>query len=832
MSGQDAAGREVWGRYTVYDEIATGGMAVVYLATSDGSGNLPPVVAIKRLLTQHAKDLDFVRMFVEEARVAMRVRHRNVVTTHECIEVPGSLGLVMDYVAGDPLSEMWRVRAMREEEIPLPVIGKILIGALRGLNGAHEARDVDGQNLGVIHRDISPHNIIVGLDGVTRVIDFGIARAAGRMQNTQSGVVKGKFAYMSPEQLSAVPLTSRSDIYGMGAVLWELLTGQRLFSSSSNHELIVLRARGVLPPPPSSVVAGLPAHVDELVTRALAPRPEDRFATAAEMAEAVREVLGEASESEVAQWVTRLASPGLLDRERKRVLLERSVNGSGVERVGGGGPASGEQFASRDPSRRTSGRPGSAPRVAHHDAPTQVERRTPPPDSVLPKKRQTSPPGSVRAKPPRREASAPEVARSDRRSSSPTPSDRAPQGSAPPAAPAPASNASPAPAVRAPSTRPPAPRPEPDRASGAPRSGSSPIASVPSSPHHESVWPDWARGVALVLALGLLAGGGMEGTKAWAKAGAIAAAAQRGVTLTVDSVTLSFSGATLHGLKANLVDHPELAFVAPEASFVDDAHGSRLVVPSFEATLHGTTSEVASNVAAWRAKAQGPFRAEARGGHVTWTGLVNHASLESPDVKVELGPVDGGHGEDGVHATLHQVVVHLPKVTLGPWQAEVNSDASKVEVDVSLQPTTRDKPEVVIARRDAGTTFDVDLPPSSPVSFGFPAGLIDLAPDKRIALSLHGLVPPSGHAVDARWKLAIADDAPLITSEGKISGDPAGPLVVQHPTMSVGTLPREVHAQVRLDTDALRVTVEEDVPATQKRAAASWVFDTHAWTAP
>jgi serine/threonine-protein kinase len=216
-------------RYELYDVIASGGMATVHLGRLVGPAGFGRTVAIKRLHPHLAKEPEFVAMLTDEARVTSRIGHPNIVPTLDVVASRGELFLVMEYVPGLTLAELMKNVVRDGERIPVPIACAILAGVLRGLDAAHEARDESARSLEVVHRDVSPQNILVGADGVARLLDFGIAKAVGRLHTTRDGELKGKVAYMAPEQLGARLVDRRTDIYAASVVLWEALTGERLF---------------------------------------------------------------------------------------------------------------------------------------------------------------------------------------------------------------------------------------------------------------------------------------------------------------------------------------------------------------------------------------------------------------------------------------------------------------------------------------------------------------------------------------------------------------------------------------------------------------------------
>ncbi|HSQ63689.1 MAG TPA: protein kinase [Polyangiaceae bacterium] len=312
----------VVGRYALYGEIAAGGMATVHFGRLLGPVGFSRTVAIKRLHPQFAKDPEFVSMFLDEARLAARIRHPNVVPTLDVVATQGELFLVMDYVQGESLSRLTRVCRERAERIPTRFVGTIMSGALHGLHAAHEAKNERGEPLHIVHRDISPQNVLVGTDGVARVLDFGVAKAAGRVQTTREGQLKGKLTYMAPEQING-KVSRQTDIYAAAIILWEALTGQRLFQGE-NEGQILAKVLGGLLQPPSSVVPDLPTAFDEVVMRGLASAPADRYATAREFAMAVERCLGVASPAEVGEWVESIAHGALLERAEKIAEIESS----------------------------------------------------------------------------------------------------------------------------------------------------------------------------------------------------------------------------------------------------------------------------------------------------------------------------------------------------------------------------------------------------------------------------------------------------------------------------------------------------------------------------
>ncbi len=310
------------GRYELFEEIATGGFASVHLARTLGVGGFSRTVAIKRLHAQFAKDANIVAMFLDEARIVARIRHTNVLPTIDFVEGDGELMIVMEYVEGVTLGFLLARASRLKGRLPFGVALRIVCGTLRGLHAAHEATNEQGQPLGLIHRDVTPDNVMVGADGLSRLLDFGVARAMGDFHSTRDGQVKGKLSYLSPEQVTGDPLDRRTDVYSASVVLWEALVGKRLFHIKTLGEV----AEKILNPhiaPPSSLT-DVPKSVDEVVLRGLAQNPDDRWQSAADMAKALERAHHMSSNSTVAQYVSR-AGKRRLDLRRAQVAVMEST---------------------------------------------------------------------------------------------------------------------------------------------------------------------------------------------------------------------------------------------------------------------------------------------------------------------------------------------------------------------------------------------------------------------------------------------------------------------------------------------------------------------------
>jgi eukaryotic-like serine/threonine-protein kinase len=305
-----AAAPRIIGRYALYGEIASGGMAAVHLGRLLGPVGFSRTVAVKRLHAQFAKDPEFVAMFLDEARLAARIRHPNVVPTLDVVALDGELFLVLEYVQGDALATLLRETRKSAGGLPLPIASAVMAGALHGLHAAHEAKNERGELLHLVHRDVSPQNILVGVDGVARVLDFGVAKAVGRLRTTREGQLKGKLPYMAPEQFRG-NVTRATDVYAAGVVLWEAIVGRRLFQGDEPQVLAGVLGGDI--DPPSRWVAA-PPELDAVVLCALDRRPENRFANAREMARALERAVPPAALGEVGEWVERAGGAALAKR--------------------------------------------------------------------------------------------------------------------------------------------------------------------------------------------------------------------------------------------------------------------------------------------------------------------------------------------------------------------------------------------------------------------------------------------------------------------------------------------------------------------------------------
>ncbi|MCA9559856.1 MAG: serine/threonine protein kinase, partial [Myxococcales bacterium] len=280
----EQSGSPNFGRYRLLRRLGQGGMAEVYLAEVAGLGQFRKRIAIKRLLPHYAANERFVSMLRDEAKIAAAIRHPHVAAVLDFGEVEGQHYIAMEYIHGVDLATVLRTLRDRDQLMPIAAAVYVARCVAEGLEAAHTLRDAStGKALAVIHRDVSPHNILVSFEGAVKLIDFGVAKAENNSTKTRSGVIKGKLQYMSPEQAQAHEVDGRSDVFSLGMTLYKLLTGRLPFTGRNEYQIYdqILRKE---PSPPRAFVPELPERIDAVVTRALRKDPERRFQSAAEMA--------------------------------------------------------------------------------------------------------------------------------------------------------------------------------------------------------------------------------------------------------------------------------------------------------------------------------------------------------------------------------------------------------------------------------------------------------------------------------------------------------------------------------------------------------------------
>lgn len=326
------------GRYPLIAPIASGGLATVYLGKLSGIAGFERKVAVKLLHPHLRAERELVQHLIAEAKLAARIQHPNVVQVLDVGEDRQGIYLVMEYVEAETLGALLKAASQADEPIPERVALRILCDALRGLHAAHEATDADGQPLGLVHRDFSPQNILVGVDGTTRLIDFGVAKVAQSDIHTRTGTVKGKVGYMSPEQARGKAVDRRCDVWAAGVVIWELFAGRRLFKTA-DEVATMLRVISDPIPPLAEVAPDSPLGARRATEAALCRDLELRSASAAELERLLTESDDDlASAAEVAEWVQCVAGERLLERSRRiTAISERRGAAPASEKPKSGG---------------------------------------------------------------------------------------------------------------------------------------------------------------------------------------------------------------------------------------------------------------------------------------------------------------------------------------------------------------------------------------------------------------------------------------------------------------------------------------------------------------
>jgi serine/threonine protein kinase len=310
------------GRYELFGPIGSGGMGTVHLGRFLGSLGFSRMVAIKRVHEGFAKEPELLGMFRDEIRVAARVRHPNVVATLDVVHDGGDLLLVMEYVHGESLEKLIRLTRQTGASIPPRIASTIACGILHGLHAAHEARSTTNEPLEIIHRDVSPANVLVAADGLARLLDFGIAKSVGRQQHTRAGHIKGKVPYLAPEVMKGRQADRRTDIYGASVVLWEMLAGARLFNGENDAAILAKIVSGD-PPNLRSLAPEVTEQLEVIVLRGLDREPDNRFATARDMALALQHDVGTVPPSELGDWLLGIAGESLSQRAQRLANVER-----------------------------------------------------------------------------------------------------------------------------------------------------------------------------------------------------------------------------------------------------------------------------------------------------------------------------------------------------------------------------------------------------------------------------------------------------------------------------------------------------------------------------
>ena len=328
----DGAGIKV-GRYLLHRQIARGGMATIHIARLMGDEGFSRIVAAKRLLPEFAEDSDFVAMFLDEARVASKVHHRNVVPVLDVVSLAGEVILVQEYVQGAPLNQLLKLARQSKSVVPVNIAVAIASHVLAGLHAAHDTQDEVGMPLNIVHRDVSPQNIMIATDGTARLLDFGVAKATMAAHVTRENAFKGKLAYSAPEQLQGAA-TRQSDVYSLAVVLWETLVGQRMHEKAASEGEIVTKIMAGTIPRFAEVLASEREYMaperwaqlealEPVVRKGLTVAQHERYTDAMQMEAALIETIKPATSTEIAAWLKSLGKD-ILERNDKMIAAEEN----------------------------------------------------------------------------------------------------------------------------------------------------------------------------------------------------------------------------------------------------------------------------------------------------------------------------------------------------------------------------------------------------------------------------------------------------------------------------------------------------------------------------
>jgi serine/threonine-protein kinase len=835
------------GRYTVYGEIAAGGMATVHIGRMVGEVGFAKLVAIKRLHSHLAKDPEFLDMFLDEVRLASRIRHPNVVQPLDVVVTGGEVFLVMEYIHGDSLARILRTVRQQTLHIPMKITSAILIGALNGLHAAHEAKDERGTSLGIVHRDVSPQNIMIGVDGVSRVLDFGVAKAEDQVHSTKAGELKGKLAYMAPEQIKGKPSTRRTDIYAASIVLWEALTGHKLFDVDASSVGALMQAQIDIRPP-SSINPQVTPEVDELVLKGLSINPELRYATALEMAGDLIERLPPAAQQQVGQWVETTA---------KAALTERGARIADIERIG----ADSSQKASA-----ASVLSGKLPPVSELSASHLLEDQSS---------------SSIKAKPPARQPSIPPVL--PQRESRPVPEPSA--SSRPPGLSATGKS------LVVPSARPTFPKSDPSGVAAAPptisplagthfpaadfgpdneetrrptpahpfaptvmqpeRSGSLAPPEVPLTPaaparitvqqmpgRKRSLIPYFWIPIAIAAIVAIVASPELLRRRI------IEHAAADGIVLTTDNIELSYSNMTVQ-LKKVRVSSPEIPGASFNAEVIDVAMAGfevdSITARNADLVIDGRWGPVRASFDKWATAHPDPRSfGQARklrldGVHVTWNGAFGAGTkMDGSGVVGELTKVAARPLGADATFTFPALTFDTPIGALGPWRFDVNREASRTTATVLLDAGAPGGPSVITTiDPDGRTIVDCKVTRAPLIKLGVPLVMVGQKPDDATKVDVAVHLDLASQTVSGTLHLGLYDVrlggvGPTETVLDAHFSGPRGttPVPLQEGTFALAGQPGPLAGAITIADDGVRVEGNAKVRGCPPDAVWNGVIDT------
>jgi serine/threonine-protein kinase len=776
-------------------------MATVHIGRMGAAGGFAKLVAIKRMHPQFAKDPDFLAMFLDEARLVTRIRHPNVVQSLDVIVDGSEVLLVMEYIHGEALSRISRTLRAKNERIPLRIAVAIMSGVLHGLHAAHEAKSERGEPLGIVHRDVSPQNVIVGVDGVARVLDFGIAKAADQSHLTREGDLKGKLVYMAPEQLLGEPLTRRTDIFSASVVLWECFTGQRLFESDS-QSAILARARMQKVDAPSVYAPEISTTLDDIVLKGLTLQQSTRWSTAREMALALEEAVPPATTAQVGAWVEQVAA---------KVLAERQTRIDEIESAGADSSARTRDLVADITSDRiftgdiVSARQisGSAARSGSHPANRISHTPTPPPRiSVTP----TPPPASVRARAP----SQPSLGL-------PLP---------------------PPPPLTGPSVRqgefyvPPVPAAVGPMLSQSLEAPAIPTElAKPAKTHTTTVTRGRFGGVLLLLVV-LLFLGGLLGAPGLVRRSFIDSLTKRGFVTSIDEVDLytQVGTARVVGLTLTSAEVPGTTVHVHEALVDLDSNlePKSIVVRDVDVNVEVGYASALKSLAAWSTRhgngsvfalPDSVQRVHIEGGHIKLnqpSGVGTH--VEARGLTLDMTPKEGRKlGEDFV-INQTSVDVTTPLGPLGPWLLEATRTGSAYTFHVSFNQARQESFGLDITGSDGATKIDLRAPRATPADLGAKPDIFGATPADVVKIDASSHIERKGTGWNGTlsggvegFHLPGAHPATLALDLA-FAGLGGAALDVQHGRLSLGAGDAPLVGTVTLVDDAIVAKLSASVP--------------------
>jgi serine/threonine-protein kinase len=758
-------------RYELLCHVAEGGMGTVWAARQLGKHGFEKIVAFKTVKPERMEDVsfDFRRMFLDEVRVASRIEHPNVAQVLDVGEDKDLLFMVMELVDGDSLAALVSAVHGAGQPFPFGIALRIAADVCSGLHAAHELRDRDGRPLGVVHRDVSPQNVLLTRTGVVKVIDFGVAKSQGRLSDaTSAGSLKGKLRYMAPEQARGQELDRRADVYSVGAILYRLATGQAPFEGPNEAATLTSLLSAQRPAPlPDDVPQGMRAVIE----RALSPSPEDRFATADEMRAEIEAAMAAhritATAADVAAFLVRYLGHRL---DARREAIELAI------RVADAKPAEAPALVLRQPTvpdlespaaARTEVAPSGAglnapslpqaPALAPPSAPRAAPQQSPPPAAPMEDVLEGSGPGFMNVEALLRKAQgAPEL--------------EAPK-KAPAAAPAPAK---PTQEVKIELAVPRRPRVEAPRAQP----------------------PKWKR---IAVATGALVAAVVVVLLVlpiYAKHALVSAARDRGLAMTIDHVGVSLGSIEASGVAISSAEVPSVKVACKELRVVSTLSPQTVHLRGVDVRVTGSLADVSAQLDAWRARpthgAGGSVRSiSVTGARVVWSKVFGEGyELELEDLGVELGGASA-LGDD-LKLDARKVELRSPRGRLGPWGLAVERDRKSTRTRLELDPVVPDGPHaLLVTAASLAPRLTVKVTRSPLLRLGIPPEALGLKGPPEVELDVEGTV--DGGKLDASFSVALygakLGDAPNAIDmklKGVLFGDARKPLDLQKGELVVG----------------------------------------------